>query len=161
MHLRSLSLALLLLGAAAPNGHVSGPVQFTLAPDLSRGALTGLQVQVRFRADVTGICGRVAGWHEDPRQNGGRAGQRAGALCLVGRGQGATAYNSVSAARTGTGHGAAGPHHARAKPRMPTHLGRLIGYKAGSNSSLMPIISPSTSRTSASSRVLFSIGDAV
>jgi len=64
MHLRSLSLALLLLGAAAPTGHVSEPVQFTLAPDLSRGALTGLQVQVRFRADPSGTTnfGWAGGW---------------------------------------------------------------------------------------------------
>lgn len=54
MRLRLLSLALVFLGAAAPPDPVTQSVQFTLAPDLSDGALTGLEVQIRFHADSSG-----------------------------------------------------------------------------------------------------------
>ena len=60
MRLRSLSLTLLLLGASNAPRQVTSPVQYTLAPDLSDDALTGLRVQVRFRADPSGTTG--FGW---------------------------------------------------------------------------------------------------
>lgn len=54
MRLLSLSPTLLLLSTAASPSSASGPVQFTLAPDLSHRELTGLRVQVRFPADPSG-----------------------------------------------------------------------------------------------------------
>lgn len=68
LHLRLLSLALVFLGAAAQPDPVTEPVQFTLAPDLSGSALTGLKVQVRFHADSSGTTN--FGW------GGGWAGER-------------------------------------------------------------------------------------
>jgi predicted metalloprotease with PDZ domain len=64
MRLRLLSLSLVLLGAAAPSDPVSRPVQFSLAPELSGGALTGLRVRVRFHADPSGTTnfGWPDGW---------------------------------------------------------------------------------------------------
>lgn len=62
MRLRLLSLALVFLGATAPPDPVTQSVQFTLAPDLSDGALTGLEVQIRFHADSSGTTN--FGWSE-------------------------------------------------------------------------------------------------
>jgi len=68
MRMRSLSLALVLLGAADPPGPIIESVRYALAPDLSGDALIGLKVQVRFHADPSGTTN--FGW------GGGWAGER-------------------------------------------------------------------------------------
>jgi predicted metalloprotease with PDZ domain len=59
MRLFVLPLALSLSGTAAPS---SGPISYKLAPELAGDALTALKIEIRFRADPTGVTG--FGWDE-------------------------------------------------------------------------------------------------